>query len=248
MNDRYVANSRASKEALKSANLLKTININALITGESGVGKKKLARYIIDAPIIDGTEFDEVILQISKNTGLIIKNFDKIKNYDKLEESLKKHKTRILATSQKELKESIEDRFFSLKIYLPPLREREEDVKSLIEIFLNEAREVFDDESSKRMEITDVDLSKNCYSLRKSVYKSYLFSKISEDEIMDLMESFLTERLGNGNDYRDFLHLFELPLIRAGFKRFNSQLLMSKEFGLNRNTLRKKINEYKDKL
>jgi len=248
LNDRYIANSRASKEALKSANLLKTININALITGESGVGKKKLARYIIDAPIVDSADLDELITQVSKNSRLIIKNFDKIKNYDKLKDALDRYKTRIIATSKKDLGESVEDKFFSLKIYLPPLRERKEDVKSLIEVFLKEAGEVFDDESLERLDSIDVDLSKNCYSLRKSVYKSYLFSKISEDEIMDLMESFLLDRLGSGNDYREFLHLFEVPLIRAGFKRFNSQLLMSKEFGLNRNTLRKKINEYKDKI
>jgi len=64
---------------------------------------------------------------------------------------------------------------------------------------------------------------------------------------MSVMEDFLDKKLGGRNDYRDNLHLFDVPLIRSGFKKFNSQLNMSEKFGLNRNTLRKKITEYKDK-
>jgi DNA-binding protein Fis len=62
--------------------------------------------------------------------------------------------------------------------------------------------------------------------------------------LMGLMEHFLMERLGSNNDYRNFLHLYEVPLIRAGIKRFKSQLQLSERLGLNRNTLRKKINEH----
>jgi hypothetical protein len=42
--------------------------------------------------------------------------------------------------------------------------------------------------------------------------------------------------------------LFDVPLIKSGYAKFGSQLAMSEKFGLNRNTLRKKINDYKDKL
>jgi DNA-binding protein Fis len=40
------------------------------------------------------------------------------------------------------------------------------------------------------------------------------------------------------------LHLYEVPLIRAGIKKFKSQLQLSDKLGLNRNTLRKKITEH----
>ncbi|MDR1615032.1 MAG: hypothetical protein LBS26_05645, partial [Campylobacteraceae bacterium] len=48
---------------------------------------------------------------------------------------------------------------------------------------------------------------------------------------------------GSGDDYRRLLYIFDIPLLRAGFKKFRSQLAISKNFGLNRNTLRKKISE-----
>ena len=57
------------------------------------------------------------------------------------------------------------------------------------------------------------------------------------------MENFLIEKIGSNNDYRNFLHLYEVPLIQAGIKRFKSQLQLSERLGLNRNTLRKKIAE-----
>ena len=43
----FVTASDASSQAFKTATLLKTLNINALIIGESGVGKKSLAKYIL---------------------------------------------------------------------------------------------------------------------------------------------------------------------------------------------------------
>jgi DNA-binding protein Fis len=40
--------------------------------------------------------------------------------------------------------------------------------------------------------------------------------------------------------------LYEVPLIRAGIKRFKSQLQLADKLGLNRNTLRKKIADHSD--
>lgn len=67
-----------------------------------------------------------------------------------------------------------------------------------------------------------------------------MIDSFSEEDVMLVMEEFLSKRIGGRNDYRDQLHLFDVPLIRSGFKKFNSQLSMSEKFGLNRNTLRKK--------
>ena len=55
------------------------------------------------------------------------------------------------------------------------------------------------------------------------------------------VESYLMDKLGSQSDYRNFLHLYEAPLIKAGLSRFRSQLQLSDKLGLNRNTLRKKI-------
>lgn len=63
---------------------------------------------------------------------------------------------------------------------------------------------------------------------------------------MGIMEHYMIDKLGTNNDYRAFLHLYEVPLIRAGIKRFKSQLQLADKLGLNRNTLRKKIAEHSD--
>lgn len=44
--------------------------------------------------------------------------------------------------------------------------------------------------------------------------------------------------------YKENISIVEIPLIEIGMKIFNSQLQLSKALGINRNTLRKKINEY----
>ncbi|WP_263832483.1 sigma 54-interacting transcriptional regulator [Sulfurospirillum oryzae] len=246
----YIAKSRASMEALKSANLLKSVTINALILGESGVGKQTLAKHIVSAPIVDASAFNELLALIETNSSLIVKNFHKITNYKKLKIALDIHKTRIIATSSLPISEVLMDEFFSLKIVIPPLREREEDVVPLMEKFAYEACRMFDGEFGEASSLEDVvpDLSKNCYSLRRSVYNAYLMNSFGEEEILAMMERFLSHRIGGRNDYRDLLYLFDVPMIKSGYAKFGSQLAISEKFGLNRNTLRKKINDYKDRL
>lgn len=242
----YIAKSRASAEALKSANLLKSLNLNALIYGERGVGKHRLASYVMDAPTIDGSKLQELLNAIEIHDKLIIKNFDKIPNYTKVKNFLNTHKNKIIATSMISLNSKIEDDFFSLKIYIPPLRERIEDVESLSELFYEEVREIFSEQSDtidyKNIEL---DLSENCYSLRKSIFSAYLKNSFNEKDILDILKNFLSKKLEVESDYRNLLYIFDVPLIKSGFKKFGSQLAMSKAFGLNRNTLRKKISEYK---
>jgi DNA-binding protein Fis len=59
------------------------------------------------------------------------------------------------------------------------------------------------------------------------------------------MDNYLYSRLGSNSDYRNFLYLYEVPLIRSGLRKFKSQLKLADKLGLNRNTLRKKISDNK---
>ena len=64
----FIAVSNASKEAFKTATLLKTLNVNSLITGEVGVGKKSLAQYILpNAAVIDASNFDELLIALESS-------------------------------------------------------------------------------------------------------------------------------------------------------------------------------------
>jgi DNA-binding protein Fis len=242
----FIARSRAASEALRSANLLKSLNINALIIGPSGVGKATLAQQIINAPILGAEQFSEILKAAENNSSLIIRHFDKISNIHLLKEAISKTNTRIIATARSPLSESVMDAFFSLNITIPPLSERPEDVEPLVEQFFLEICQVFGQSRSENLPLSSFvpDLSQNGYSLRRSVYAAFMTNTFKEEDILAIMQSYLIKHIGSGNDYRDLLYLFDVPLIKAGFEAFGSQLSMAEKFGLNRNTLRKKIQEY----
>ena len=246
----FIAKSRASLEALKSANLLKSLNLNALITGEEGSGKITLARYILpEAEIVDGSSLNEVLSLLAVNKSIIIRNFDKISSYQRFNTAMKNFNTRVIATSKNIFLDDLSSEYFSLKINILPLSERSEDLDLLIEKFFKEASVIFGSDIQRDIFLKNlnIDISSNCNSLKKSVYAHYFSCSLDEKDLMQIMEEYLLKQIGGKNDYRDQLYLFDVPMIRSGFKKFNSQLKISEKFGLNRNTLRKKINDYKDK-
>lgn len=243
----FLTASSASIEAFKTANLLKGLGVNAVIFGEKGTGKLTLARYILPhAPVIDASRFDELLDAIESHSEVIIHRLDNVANLKRLIEMLQKTRTRVVATAGFRYSQDQLDEIFTIRLALPPLSERSEDVKILIDAFVKEARQSLGKTEPFRMEEFVPDLSENAISLRRQVYLHYLFDSIGENDLMGIMEHYLINRLGGNNDYRQFLHLYEVPLIRAGLKRFKSQLQLSEKLGLNRNTLRKKIADHSE--
>ena len=245
----FLATSNASLEALKTANLLMGLPVNAFIFGQSGTGKKSLAQYILpNAPIVDATSFSELEGALSSNKTVIITNFDKIPNYDNLKALIDQHKVRIMALASSVFNEEVIEQFFGIRIHLPSLSERMEDVAPLAEKFLEEACSLLEVEKNIFIDSSRIDLSHNAHAIRRYVYMKVQLQDINEAELMVLMEDFLYSQLGGNSDYRNFLYLFEAPLINAGLKKFKTQLQLSDRLGLNRNTLRKKIAENKEYL
>ncbi|MBL4730720.1 MAG: sigma 54-interacting transcriptional regulator [Sulfurimonas sp.] len=242
----FIAKSNASKEAFKTATLLKTLHVNSLITGESGVGKKTLAQYIFpQAPLLDASKFDELLLALKSNSQIIITNLQDSPNLTTLINSIKSHNIRVIATAKYHIDNENVDELFSVKFDIPPLAQREEDVKELIATFLQEASVLFGIYNEVDMDGFTPDLTLNSHSLKKQVMVSYLLQNIKDTELMDIIEKFLFDKIGSNSDYRDFLYLYEVPLIKAGLSKFKSQLQLSDKLGLNRNTLRKKIADNK---
>jgi len=242
----FVTASDASAQAFKTATLLKTLSINALISGEVGVGKKSLARYILpDASIVDASNFNELLILLETTDSIIITNLEKSPNIGVILDSIKKSDIRVIATSKVELSSSDIDEVFTLKFDIPSLSQRSEDVELLIEQFTQEASLLFGANETFDSKNLIPDLSKNAITLKRQVMFAYLMQDIQENELIDIIQNYLYDKLGSNSDYRNFLHLYEAPLINAGLSRFKSQLQLSDKLGLNRNTLRKKIAENK---
>ena len=236
----YLAYSKSSKEVLKTATLFKNLSINAFITGPSGSGKSLLAQYMqSDAVVADASDIDELLSLTERSDKIIIENFDKITKYSALDFSNKK----VIGISSKKIDEKIIDKFFGITIELQPLSNREEDILPIAEKFLQQAKEVLMYDEEIILNIQKLDISQNCHSLKKSVFFQLLQDEITENEILSLMEAYLEKRMEGNNIYREFLYLYELPLITTGLRRYKSQLKLSDALGLNRNTLRKKVNE-----
>ena len=242
----FITASDASSKAFKTASLLKTLTVNALIMGESGVGKRSLASYILpDASIIDASNFEELLQALESANEIIIINIDNSPNIKRLIDVISGLRIRIIATSSQALNSEAIDELFSVQFDIPPLSERVEDVDLLVKQFAVEASNLFGGTDRFNIKNFKPDLSNNANSLRRQVMINYLLQDINDAELMDIIENYLSTKLGSNSDYRNFLHLYEVPIIKAGLKRFKSQLQLADRLGLNRNTLRKKIADNK---
>jgi DNA-binding NtrC family response regulator len=245
----FIAKSPSAIEALKSATLLKGLQINALIFGASGSGKKTLATTILsDAPIVSADNFNELLDIVKETKAVIITNFERVPNTQELKKALEKYQTRLIATTSVELPGTLYNEFFSIKIELPDLSERPEDVKVLSKKFLEEFSDVSGPMPEDFCDTMDVDLSDNAHSLKRSVMINALYKNISESELIQIIESYFQRNLPKENAYRDSLHLFDIPIIKEGLRQYKSQLKLSEVLGINRNTLRKKIQQYNQEL
>ncbi len=245
----FLAASKASKEALKTATLLRSLDVNALIQGEKGVGKTTLAEYILpNAPKVDAKNFDELLSLLQSTNELIVLHLENVANIKVFLQQAQKSATRIIATASGNYHDTLLEGFFGVIFSIPPLTQREEDVELLIEKFHKETQQMFCETFTIDKSSFTPDLSKNAISLKRQIILYSIYHDINEKEMMEVLYNYLYDQLGSGDDYKKFLHLYEVPLIKAGLKRFGSQLQLAAKLGLNRNTLRKKILEHKEYL
>lgn len=227
---------------MKSFNLTKTLFVSSIIIGDAHTGKKSLARYLFpDAPLVSGKNEEEVKVALEHYDEIIISDFEKLSNQSSLDFTNK----RIIATANYMGNPGLIDDLFAFIYTMPSLHERKEDVEYLKNIFVKDALStLMIDENVVDIDMILLDLTMNTKSLKKSIFLHLAKQSMGAQDIEEVLYQYLHKHL-NGNDaYRQYLGLYEKPLIEAGLQKFGSQLQLSQILGINRNTLRKKIHEH----
>ncbi|WP_456433295.1 helix-turn-helix domain-containing protein [Nitratifractor sp.] len=225
----------------KGLQLTRSLFVTSLLIGEPYTGKRTLVRTIFPAtPIVDGADTRQLRQMLKTENELVIDRFDKVENPEELDFNGK----RIVAIADITRTDATLDRLFAFIYRMPPLRERPEDVDALVEALTRRAREDLGIEEARIPERSRIDIRQNIRSLRASVYRSVLLDAMERDDLEEALEHYFERTLEGNNAYRENLGILERPLLRAGLKRYKSQLRLSDVLGINRNTLRKKLHEH----
>ena len=240
---KFISNSEISKKILNIAQMASNMPVNIMIIGEIGVGRTLLAQHILSsATIFDAKFLENLIVQNSINLDqyneLIVLNIELVLNK---KEFLNKLNGIKLVTTSNIIVADIEEQF-AIKIDIPSLEKRPEDLKELIDIYVSDAKKIYD--SQLDIKDIEIDISQNGLSLKKSIFKSVLLKSLTNEDMEKTLEYFIEKKLDEEKDYKSLLKLFEIPLLKAAKTKFKSQLKMATKLNINRITLRKKLEQY----
>jgi DNA-binding protein Fis len=236
----FLSNSPQIDNIIKGFTLTKSLFVSSLLIGEEHTGKKTLIQTLFPNSVyIDANNGEELLSALESHDEVIIYNFEKIIDVD----SLNFENKRIIAIANHiENTAKIEKKFAF--IYQMPTLEEREDIELLIQHFQDKIQKELMVENKITLDVQKLNLSQNIHSLKASIYKQLMNQTLSSEEIESILFEYLLEHMDGNNAYREYLYLYEKPLIEAGLQKYKSQLKLSNILGLNRNTLRKKIQEH----
>ncbi len=242
MSDYLQSKNPTVRQIEESLKLTRNLFISSLLYGEPHSGKRTLIRRIFPTlPIVDAREERELAQLLEREQELIVENFDAISS----PEPLPLEGKRIVAIADIDTVPERYDTLFAFLYRMPPLRERHEDLPAFQERFLEEARRTLQLAHTPEPGTVKPDLSGNFLSFRASIFREALLQDLGAEELERSLLHYFLETLEGNNAYRENLGLLERPLLQAGLRRFGSQLKLADVLGINRNTLRKKLHEYR---
>jgi len=231
----FVAKSPQSLKVLNVLRVSASLPVNILITGERGTGKETLVKTVFNnIAKYTISELENGLMPEEKE--FFVRDFQKVSDVISFMNRFKEY--RIIASTT--VNKKVLEEYFPIRLTLPPLKERKEDLEELKRYYLQKVKEEFDlEELPKEVKI---DLSKNAISLKRSIYEKALLSPIDEKRFIEICEEFISLRLEKG--YRELLAFFEIPLLKAAKKRYKSALAISRALGINRATLTSRLKKY----
>ena len=236
----FLSNSPQIDNIVKGLTLTKSLFVSSLLVGEEHIGKKTLIKSLFPHSLyIDARNYEELEIALENNSELIIYNFEKLLDFEQLNFENK----RIVAIANRIDNTKKIEKKFAFIYKMPNLQERE-DLELIIEFFQSQIQKELMLDYPIELNTTELDLNENIKSLKASLYKQLIHKTLNSEEIKKIIENYLYAHLEGNNAYREHLSLYEEPLLIAGLKKFKSQLKLSAVLGLNRNTLRKKIQEH----
>jgi len=237
----FLSNSPQVEQISRGLTLTRSLLVSSILLGEPYTGKKSLIRSLFPkAHFIDADQPQAVEEALQRYEEIVLCNYQLLKDPERYHFANK----RIIAIADMPQPTAPTEERFAFIYRMPPLRERSEDIPLLTEHFCRLIREELMITSECRIEQQRLDLSENIKSLKASLYRQLVTADLDQEELEELIYAYLYPRIEGNNAYREHLALFERPLIKAGLKRYKSQLKLSAILGLNRNTLRKKIYEH----
>lgn len=236
----FLSNSPQIDNIVKGFTLTKSLFVSSLLVGENHTGKKTLIKMLFPhTNYVDASNSEELHLALEKYDEIVIYNFDKLVNF----ENLNFENKRIVAIANHiENSVKIENKFAFI-YHMPNLKQRR-DIALLSEYFQKKIQKELMLPEPIELDSSKFDLSENIKSLKASIYKQLMHKTLDTPDIEEILFEYLFDNIKGNNAYRDCLHLYERPLIKAGLEKYKSQLKLSNILGLNRNTLRKKIQEH----
>ena len=235
--DRFIAKSPSSQKIINTLRISAKLPVNILVVSEPGSGKMTLVKEVFEDLNFYKPQDIKNAEGLPSTVG--IEKLQNAKNLSELMRTLAGH--RVIALSD-EMKSDYED-FFPVILNLPPLSERPEDLEELVKVYLSQAKKDLEIQADIELDLPE---KINAIELKREIYKQLLFQTVSDEEFLEYIEAFLKKRLPAS--YKDLLSIFEVPLLRAAKKEYKSTLAMSKVLELNRATLTKKLQKYKDLL
>ena len=236
----FLSNSPQIDNIVKGFTLTKSLFVSSLLVGEPYTGKKTLIQTLFPNTLyMDAGNSEALFSALEKYDEVVIYNFEKIINF----ENLNFENKRIVAIAN-HIENSLKiEKKFAFIYQMPQLKERE-DLDLLITHFQDSIQKELMLDFPIEIDKSELDLSQNIKSLRASMYQQLIKKTLNNHDIEGILFEYLFQHIEGNNAYREHLSLYEKPLIKAGLQKYKSQLKLSNILGLNRNTLRKKIQEH----